>query len=323
MRPHVSAETLARYQQGDLGPRRSSRIGAHLGGCSRCRDLNEDLGGVSTLLASVHPPPIPQDLTNRIQSALRTEAARRVALPAGSKPAAATAGSGVAGPAGPADDRGPRHELVPGGPPGRRWRIRMPDMTPKFALSSVAAVAAVVVLVFAMVVIVRSGSPQSSPSSAAAPAAAKPGSAGSAATRGPALEYRRGVQEVSINPVSTGTDFTAGRLTAQVTAAMIKYGSSGAAAGPMGQASHAPLSQAGPAATFAKRNMAALQGCVNRIAAGGLVMLVEVARFQGAPATVIVTEVTAGGPRRVWVVGPGCSASRSDVLRESALSSTG
>ena len=317
MRPHVSAETLARYQQGDLGPRRSSRIGAHLGGCSRCRDLNEDLGGVSTLLASVHPPPIPQDLTSRIQSALRTEAARRVALPAGSKPAAAAAGSGAAGPAGPAGGSGPRHELVPGGPPGRRRRIRMPDMTPKFALSAAAAV-----VVVAMVVIVHSGSPPPS-TSAAAPSAGKPASGASAATRGPALDYQRGVRVVSITPVSTGTNFTAGRLTAQVTAAMAKYGSSGATAGPMSPASHAPLSQAGHAATFARLNMAALQGCVNRIAAGGLVMLVEVARFQGAPATVIVTEVTAGGPRQVWVVGTGCSASRSDVLRQSALTSAG
>jgi len=322
MRPHVSAETLARYQQGDLSPRRSSRIGAHLGGCSRCSDLNEDLGGVSTLLASVHPPPIPHDLTDRIQSALRTEAAKRVALPAGSKPVAAAAGSGAAGPAGPDADRGPRHELVPGGPPGRRWRMRMPHMTPKFALSALGATAAVAVIVFAMVDIVNSGSPQSG-SSASAPSAARPASGAAAATRGPALEYRRGVRVVSITPVSTGTNFTAGRLTAQVSAAMTKYGSSGASAGPMSPASHAPLAQAGRGSTFARLNTATLQGCVDRIAAGGLVMLVEVARFQGAPATIIVTEVTAGAPRHVWVVGSGCSASSSDVLRQSALNSAG
>ena len=198
----------------------------------------------------------------------------------------------------------------------------MPDMTPKFALSALAATAAVAVIVFAMVDIVQSGSPQRS-NSAAAPSAAKPASGAAAATRGPALDYHRGVRAASITPVSTGTNFTAGRLTAQVAAAMTKYGSTGATAGPMSPASHAPLAQAGRAATFAKLNLAALQGCVNRIAAGDLVMLVEVARFQGGPATVIVTEVAAGGPRQVWVVGTGCSASRSDVLRQSALSATG
>ncbi|HTW00082.1 MAG TPA: hypothetical protein VMF87_07245 [Streptosporangiaceae bacterium] len=195
-------------------------------------------------------------------------------------------------------------------------------MTPKFALSALGATAAVAVIVFAMVDIVNSGSPQSG-SSASAPSAARPASGAAAATRGPALEYRRGVRVVSITPVSTGTNFTAGRLTAQVSAAMTKYGSSGASAGPMSPASHAPLAQAGRGSTFARLNTATLQGCVDRIAAGGLVMLVEVARFQGAPATIIVTEVTAGAPRHVWVVGSGCSASSSDVLRQSALNSAG
>jgi hypothetical protein len=323
MRPHVSAETLARYRQGDLSPRRSARIGAHLAKCSRCSELNEDLGGVTTLLASVHPPPVPQDLTARIQSALATEAARRVTLPAGSKPAAAPAWSGAAGPAGPADGRGARHELVPGGARGRRWRPRLPDMTPKFALSAVAAAAAVVVVGFGMFEIVNSGSPQPS-TSAAGGSAAKPASGSSAPTRGPALEYRRGVRLTSITPVSAGTNFTAGRLSAQVTAAMTKYGSSGITSGPMTPASHAaPQAPAGHPATFGKLAVAALQGCVNRVAAGDLVVLVEVARFQGGPATIIVTEVTQGGPRQVWVVGTGCSASRSDVLRQSALSAAG
>ena len=80
---------------------------------------------------------------------------------------------------------------------------------------------------------------------------------------------------------------------------------------------------AGRPATFAKLAVSALQGCVNRIAAGDLVVLVEVARFQSSPATIIVTEATQSAPRQVWVVGTGCSASRSDVLRESALSTAG
>jgi hypothetical protein len=315
MRPHVSAETLARFRQDDLSPRRSARISAHLSRCSRCSALNEDLGGVTTLLASVHPPPVPDNLTARIQSALATEAARRVALPAGSKSAA---GSGVAGPA----DGGPRHELVPGGSRRRGWHPRLPDMTPKFALSAVAAAAAVIVLGFGMYEVVNSGTSQPT-SSTAAPGAAKPASGNSAATRGPALQYQRNTLQASITPVSTGMNFTPGRLSAQAASAVAKYGSGGTTAGPMGSATHAPLAATGRPATFAKLAVSALQGCVNRIAAGDLVVLVEVARFQSSPATIIVTEATQSAPRQVWVVGTGCSASRSDVLRESALSTAG
>jgi hypothetical protein len=319
MRPHVSAETLARYRQDDLSPSRSARISAHLSRCSRCSGLNEDLGGVTTLLASVHPPPVPDNLTARIQSAVATEAARKVALPAGSKLAAAAAGSGAAG---PADGGGPRHELVPGGFRRRGWHPRLPDMTPKFALSAVAAAAAVVVLGVGMYEVVSSG-PSPSSSSAAGPDAAKPASEGSAPTRGPALQYQRNTLQASITPVSTGMNFTPGRLSAQAASAVAKYGSGGTTAGPMSSATHAPLAATGHPATFARLAVAALQGCVNRIAAGDLVELVEVARFQGSPATIIVTEATEGGPRQVWVVGTGCSASRSDVLRESALSTAG
>src|SRR5258708_35898464 len=85
MTRHVGAETLARFRQGDLSPRRNARIRAHLGGCARCSDLNEDLAGVTTLLAGAQPPPIPEHLAARIQTALATEAARRVALTAGGR----------------------------------------------------------------------------------------------------------------------------------------------------------------------------------------------------------------------------------------------
>ena len=319
MRPHVSAETLARFRQDDLSPRRGARISAHLSRCTRCSALNEDLGGVTTLLASVHPPAVPDNLTARIQSALATEAARRVALPAGSKPAAAAAGRGAAG---PADGGGPRHELAPGDSRRRGWRPRLPDMTPKFALSAVAAAAAVVVLGVGMYEVVNSG-PSPSSSSAAGPSAAKPASGSSSPTRGPALQYQRNTLEASITPVSTGMNFTPGRLSAQAASAVAKYGSGATTAGPMSPATHAPLAATGHPATFARLAVAALQGCVNRIAAGDLVELVEVARFQGSPATIIVTEATEGGPRQVWVVGTGCSASRSDVLRQSALSTAG
>lgn len=272
-----------------------------------------------TLLASVDPPPMPEHLTTRIQAALATEAARRVALPAGSKPAAATAGGGSAGPAGPADGRGPRHV-----PARRGWRPRLPSMTPRVALGAVAAAAAVVVVGAGMYAIVNSGSSQPS-HSAAAPSAGRAGvnSPAAAATRGPALQYRHGGQNATVSPISSGTDFTASKLSVQVAAQVSKYGRGSPVAGPMtapGTHTQAPGSRP---ATFGHMAVAALQGCVNRMAAGELVVLVEIARYQGSPAAIIVTEVSQAAPQQVWVVGLGCSASRSDLLGRSALSAAG
>ena len=62
---------------------------------------------------------------------------------------------------------------------------------------------------------------------------------------------------------------------------------------------------------------------MTRISAGALVLLVDVATYQGSPAALIVTELTARGPEQASVVGTGCSASRSDVLTRTTLPAGG
>jgi hypothetical protein len=62
-----------------------------------------------------------------------------------------------------------------------------------------------------------------------------------------------------------------------------------------------------------------LSGCVSRIAAGRTVQLVDIARYRGAPATVIVTAAKGSAPAQVWVVGLRCSASASDILAHQPL----
>jgi len=331
MRPHVGTETLARFRQGELSPSRRARISAHLARCARCSRLNEDLAGVTTLLASVTAPPMPDHLTARIQTALATEAARG-AVPAASETAAGQTAAG-AGSAGPAAAGGT--ELPPGRPaprerPGRGWRPRLPAFSPRLALGGLAAAAAAVLVAVGVYQVSNQGASSSrSHGAAAAPAAGKAqGNGILAPARGPALEYRHGGRQVSIIPISTDTDFTPGKLSSQVTAQVARYGSRSAQAGPMstpatsGTRSNAAL-PAGPTTTFGKVPVAALQGCVNRIAAGELVVLVEVARYQGSPATIIVTELSAGSPGQAWVVGSACSASVSDVLQHAELSPAG
>ena len=82
MTRHIRADKLAGYRAGDLGTRESARVRAHLDGCARCTAAADDLAAVSTFLASVPAPPMPEDVTARIEAALAAEAASRAASPA-------------------------------------------------------------------------------------------------------------------------------------------------------------------------------------------------------------------------------------------------
>jgi Putative zinc-finger len=313
MRPHVSAEKLAEFRQGDLSPRRTARIRAHLARCARCRALNEDLAGVTALLASVPPPPIPDHLTARIQTALATEATRRVTLPADHEAGQAPV---------PASHETRRARV----PASHRTGRRRPRRT--VVLRGVAAAAAVVVLGGGAYAIVQSSSGGSTSSArsgaASAPearrAAGQPAHAGplrsGEASFGPALRYTRAGHQASVTPITTGTNYSAGKLNSEVATEVSKYGTGFATSGPDAMSSSQGQRSAaeGDQRSFGNVSVSALQGCVNRIAAGELVLLVDVARYRNTPATIIVTEAAQTAPEQIWVVGTGCSASRSDVL---------
>jgi hypothetical protein len=320
---HVSAETMAGFRQGGLSPRKNSRISAHLAGCDRCRTLDEDLAGVRTLLAGAQPPPIPEHLAARIQTALATEAASRVVRPAGSEN-----GIGTAAPRPGQPTRGPG------------WWPRLPGMPrlgSRVALGSLAAAAAVLVVIGGMEMFGSRGTGSGPRSTAVgAPAAPAHGPAGQSAgsemgvpgpggqpASGPVLQYQHSGHQDSITPVTTDTDFTPGRLRTQVAAAVARYGAKTTGTAPHTSPLSGVISPAAaekkPPARFGNIPMSLLQGCVNRMDAGELVLLVDVARYRGTPATVIVTEVTVIGPEQIWVVGTGCSRSRTDVLAHATM----
>jgi hypothetical protein len=334
MTRHVDAETLARFRQGELSSPRDARIRSHLAGCPRCSDLNEDLAGVTTLLASVPPPPIPEHLTARIHSALAAEAALRATVAAGSAPAALAGAAAPAGTTGPAVHAGQSAPRDPGRPPreraGRGWHPRLPRLSSPAGLRVAAAAAAIVIIAGGSYEIIAhtGASPTGASSAGASRSSAASGSPSSglapnARALGPALPYRHGGRQDSVTPVTTDTDFTPGKLKHEVSTELTRYSPAKVrAAAPNSMAPNAARS---PAAAPAKRAtafgipIAALDGCVNRVAAGNLVLLVEVAHYQGVRATVIVTEVSAVSPEQVWVVGMDCSGSRSDVLAHTVL----
>ena len=321
MTRHADAETLARYRQEDLSRRRASRIRAHLAGCARCRALDEDLAGVTALLADAQPPPMPEHLAARIQTAIAAEAARRVALPAQAASAAPDAGAAgearqaTTEPAGTGvpDGRAARH-----GRHGRdRTRQRRPGFASPVALRAMAAAAAVVVLAGGGYEIAQHVGGSSSPSETSAGSAPRtqqgPFSA-PAAIPAPArrLHYvHAGPADIPV--VESGTNYTPATLRDQVTSVVATYG-------PLVRSglggSHSPVPAGGTPES-------ALGGCVTRIARGQHVLLVDVASYRGTPAMVIVTRAAAGGPEQVWVVGTGCSSTNSHLLTHVTLAPAG
>jgi hypothetical protein len=326
---HFDAEMLARYDEGDLRPWQSWRIRVHLSRCAQCAALNSELAGVSALLASVPEPPMPQHLYVRIEVALAHEAAVRAAsgqdtvtavhpaTAAGS--ATATAGQELS-PAKPQPDgqgdweRGSaRHR--------RRTRWRLPKWSaggPQVALRVATAAAALLVVgVGSYELTQHTGGTSSAPS---APRAAPAAGAAPSVGYGPLLKYLYSGRARTITPILTHTNFTPGRLRSQLSRIPgTPPGAQSPIAAPNARSSAAPSN----AKTFGNIPVSNLDGCVNRIAAGNLVVLVDVAEFQGKPAIIIVIEGSGAGPGQFWVVGTGCSAGSSDVLDHGALSAGG
>jgi anti-sigma factor RsiW len=58
-----------------------------------------------------------------------------------------------------------------------------------------------------------------------------------------------------------------------------------------------------------------LAGCVRRVTGGRMPLIVDVARYEGRPATVIVLPGDASDRLDVWVVGPACSPSNPAVIK--------
>jgi hypothetical protein len=323
MTRHIRADKLASYRAGDLGTRESARVHAHLGDCARCTAAADNLAAVSTLLASVPAPPMPDDITARIEAALAAEAASRAASPA--VPAA----------------RGP----VPAAPGRdgvtRRAAARNPKIWSGGWLRSpvtlrVAAGAAVAAVVlgggFAAIRLAGSsgtsgtagsssaaeGSGTSAGSGAAGATAQSPNAAAPAAV--PALTYRAGGRSRPFTVLTSSADLGPGTLAREV-GRLVLGGRTGAQQGT--KASPGPSAERNAASGIPGFAPATLEGCVTRVADGGHVRLVQTGRYQGQQAVIIAVSPAGGGPVRIWVVGTGCSATSSDVIAQMALPGSG
>jgi hypothetical protein len=104
----------------------------------------------------------------------------------------------------------------------------------------------------------------------------------------------------------SGTDYQPGQLAAQVEQVLSRH----------------PVSAAAPG-DFRQLQRSGLDGCVSSLTGGAWPRLVDQARYQGRPATIIVTAGAGGRPGQVWVVGTGCSATSRHVIAYAQLTSAG
>jgi hypothetical protein len=180
-------------------------------------------------------------------------------------------------------------------------------------LRGLAAAAALVVLVGGGVVLVNLRTSTAGPSSegVARPNRPRPstGAVGSAAAA-THLRYRQRGRYLYANVVTSSANFTKATLPDNV---RHQVASSQQVAEPYATAAPA-VGRVPPTRQHLRGfTVGQLESCLSAVATTGLVELVEVARYQGAPATIIVLNPV-GNAFAVIVVGETCGAPRPDII---------
>jgi hypothetical protein len=302
---HFNADDLASYRAGMVSGGRAARIGAHLTSCPQCADVHSGLGDVSQLLASIPVPPMPETLTQRVHAAIAYEAGQR---------SMATTALGRAD-----GDRVPA--LIPGRPdlPERGKRpVRRPRMgvwSSPLLLRGLAAAGVLVLLVGGGVLLANqrgvgtasgpaAGAPQNRPVKSRASGHAAVGS--TAVTR---LPYQRNGGHALTNVVVTDANYTKATLPAGVRREVAHSAQFSTPAVTLPAYSGAP----GSREPLQQTTVGQLESCVSTVAAGRLVLLVDLARFLDRPAAIIVIK-TVGNAFDVIVVGEACGAASEDLI---------
>jgi len=291
---HLDTDVLAEFRAGLITGRRGARIAAHLAGCGRCTALDEQLAGVSSLLASVPAPAMPDSVARRLDMVLAAEVAQRDT---------AQREAVLQDRAERADGDGARESPAPRRPGGNRgFRL--------LALRVLAPAAAVVVLAAGGYGLSRinlgssTGSSASAGSAAqgavpSAAASAKSGGSVSAPEAGPkrgAVSRPQGISAAGITVVTGHAHLSRDGLGQQVRAAL----------------NVPPSARTTRAATSAERV------CVLGLIGRQQLELVESVSFEGSPATLVVART--GAHDTAWVAAPDCSATHRHVLDTTSLS---
>ena len=294
---HLDTDVLAEFRAGLITGRRGARIAAHLAGCGRCTTLDEQLAGVSSLLASVSAPAMPDSVARRLDMVLAAEVAQRDT---------AQREAVLQDRAERADGDSARESPAPRRPGGNRgFRL--------LALRVLAPAAAVVVLAAGGYGLSRINLGSSTGSSASTSA----GSAERAAAPTAAASAKAGG---SVNAPSAGPTKGAVSRPQGITAAGITVvtGHANLSHADLGQQVRAALNVP-PSARTTRAATSAERGCVLGLIGRQQLELVESVSFEGSPAILVVART--GARDTAWVAAPGCTATHRHVLDTTSLPS--
>ena len=287
---HLDTDVLAEFRAGLITGRRGARITAHLGGCERCTALDEQLAGLSSLLASVPAPAMPDSVAQRLEVVLAAEVAQRDAVQENR--------------AERADGDGTRESPAPRRPGGNRGFRPL-------TLRVLAPVAAVVVLAAGGYGLSRVNLGSSTESST---------SAGSAAQGAAPTAAARAKSGGSVNAPNAGSTRGAVSRPQGITAAGITVvtGHANLSHADLGQQVRAELNMPASARTT-RAATSTERGCVLGLIGHRQLELVESVLFEGSPATLVVART--GARDMAWLAAPDCSATHRHVLDTTSLSS--
>lgn len=313
---HPDTDAIASLAAGFVSGLRARRLAAHVASCDRCAAVSEQLGAVSSMLASVPVPALQQDVGRQISAAIATEAAARAAAPsaADTTPAGVGADRGATGGLSPSPSPGPRHARSRG-----QGSLRL---RPAMAIGPV--VACLLAGFGYLLSHVGASSSSSEPVSAAAPHSSA--AASSSASSGPVrkAEPANGRPVEAFSVVNSGIRYQAATLPAQVGGELktVNDQQRGELTPvPSASATKAPVSSSAASGTGSAGGKVAapsqtLVGCVLQVTGNIRPSLVDRAFYQGKPVYVIVVR------DKAWVVGRGCTASDTELITSVSLTAT-
>lgn len=330
-RRHPDTAAISGLQAGLTSGFRARRLAAHVARCARCAAVSDQLSAMSSALASVPVPDMPQAFARQISAAIATEAAARASAadlsPAGAD-ASGGAGATVDAWSGVGTDESHRdHDSAE--PARRRPRPERSRQPRGFRFRPAMALAPAVVIVlagFGYLVSNLGASSGPSFSQADSEPALSPASASAAepaAGRAPGVEPAH-TRALPFMVIESGTHYAAATLRTQVRAELNAENYNAALPVPSASvrapsASSVPSSGVNSAASSAGASFdpgQPLIGCVLTVTGGAKPSLVERAFYQGKSAYVIAV------PSKVWVVGLGCTASNPKLITSVPLTGT-
>jgi anti-sigma factor RsiW len=309
---HVDANVLAELGAGLISGKRATRIHAHLAGCQQCARLSAGLTEIAALLASVPSPAMPESVTRQLQATLAQEAAERSARV--TAPAQATSGDGsdhvLPFRSGPIRAGTVRGDTVRGNTVRGRRGFTGPVAARAFAAAAAACVVAAGGYTVAQL---TSGGPAPSSGHSQAGAAAGPTASSRPAARPfigltPAIGSS-GANVLSFKVINSGIDYQFATLSSQIKAELGHATALGPARSSGARFLHAPSTQQ--------------YACVMDVTGDIEPAMVDSARYNGRPATIIALAHVGNQLSQAWVVGPSCSADNPDVLTHVTLPTSG